>query len=88
MFEHDAVVHRREERATTVADASSGGSLTQTFVVRLWEEPEPSWGTAEGLRGVVEHIQSGESVAFGDADALFAFLQDAGRTGERSAGET
>ena len=64
-----------------------GGSLTQTFVVRLWEEPEPSWGTVEGLRGVVEHIQSGESVAFGDADALFAFLQDAGRTGERSAGE-
>ena len=71
-----------------VADASPGGSLTQTFVVRLWEQPEPSWGTVEGLRGVVEHIQSGESVAFGDADALLAFLHDAGRTGERSAGGT
>ena len=77
-------MHRREAR-TTVTDPP-GGSLTQTFVVRLWEQPEPSWGTAQGLRGVVEHIQSGGSVAFGDTDALLEFLQNAGRTGGRSAG--
>lgn len=81
-------MHRHEDTMMTVADPSSegGGSLTQTFVVRLWEPPEPSWGTAQGLRGVVEHIQSGESVAFGDAEALLAFLQGAGRTGEGSTG--
>jgi hypothetical protein len=78
-------VHRHEARTTTVTDPP-GGSLTQTFVVRLWEPPEPSWGTAHGLRGVVEHIQSGDSVAFGETDALLAFLQTAGRTGGRSAG--
>jgi hypothetical protein len=79
-------MHRHEEWTTTVADPTHGGSLTQTFVVRLWEPPEPSWGTAEGLRGVVEHIQSGESVAFGDADALLEFLRGTGGTGERSTG--
>ena len=58
-----------------------------TFVVRLWYE-----GTAEGprWRGRVEHLQSGESQAFLDADGLlsfvrrFAALQDeAGRPASR-----
>jgi hypothetical protein len=78
-------VHRHEAKTTTVTDPP-GGSLTQTFVVRLWKQPEPSGDTAQGLRGVVEHIQSRDSVAFGDVDALLDFLQTAGRTGGRSAG--
>jgi hypothetical protein len=85
---HDAAVHRHEERTSTVADSPPGGSLTQTFVVRLWETPAPSWGTAEGLRGVVEHIQSGDSVAFGDEVALLTFLQTAGSAGGSSTGGT
>ncbi len=79
-------MHRDEATPTTVADASPGGSLTHTFVVRLWEPPEPAWGTATGVRGVVEHIQSGESVAFGNAEALLGFLQGTGRTGGGSTG--
>ena len=67
-----------------MSEQSHGGSLTQTFVVRLWEPPEPSWGAAQGLRGVVEHIQGGDSVAFSDPDALLGFLQE--RMGGSSAG--
>jgi hypothetical protein len=67
-----------------MSDQSHGGSLTQTFVVRLWEPPEPSWGSAQGLRGVVEHIQRGDSVAFGDSEALLGFLRE--RMGGGSAG--
>jgi hypothetical protein len=37
-------------------------------------------GTTLGLRGVVEHLESGDSVAFSDEDALLAFLREAGRT--------
>ena len=61
-------------------------TLTQTFVVRLWEAPEPTWGTGEGLRGVVEHVRTGDSVAFGSADALLAFLQTAAGGHTRSTG--
>ncbi len=79
-------MHRHEDTTSSVADPSIGGSLTQTFVVRLWETPEPTWGTDTGLRGVVEHVRTGDSVAFGSADALLAFLQtaagvDTGSTG-------
>ena len=75
-------MHRDEDTTSSVDDPATGGSLTQTFVVRLWETPEPTWGTDEGLRGVVEHVRTGDSVAFGSADALFTFLQTAaeGRT--------
>lgn len=68
---------------SSVSDPAAGGSLTQTFVVRLWEAPEPTWGTGMGLRGVVEHVRTGDSVAFGSADALLDFLQTAagGRAG-------
>ena len=75
-------MHRHEDTTPSVADAAGGGSLTQTFVVRLWEAPEPTWGTDMGLRGVVEHVRTGDSVAFGSADALLAFLQTA--TGGRA----
>jgi len=79
-------MHRDEDTASSVDDSAAGGSLTQTFVVRLWGAPKPTWGTGTGLRGVVEHVRTGDSVAFGSADALLAFLQtaaggDAGSTG-------
>ena len=79
-------MHRQEEWTTTIADPPHGGSLTQTFVVRLWEPSEPAWGTAKGLRGVVEHVQSGRSVAFGDEGGLLAFLRGAGLTADVSTG--
>lgn len=66
-----------------MVDPTVGGSLTQTFVVRVWEPPGPVWGQAEGLRGVAEHVQTGASAAFESTDALLAFLQTAmeGRAG-------
>jgi hypothetical protein len=79
-------MHRQEEWTTTIADQPHGGSLTQTFVVRLWKPPEPSWGTAIGLRGVVEHVQSGASVAFSDENVLLGFLRGAGLTADGSTG--
>ena len=79
-------MHRDEDTASSVDDSAAGGSLTQTFVVRLWEAPEPTWGTAVGLRGVVEHVRTGDSVAFGSADALLAFLQTAAGGRTRSTG--
>lgn len=72
-------MHHEEARTAGAADLL-GGSLTQTFVVRVWQPPEASRGATLGLRGVVEHLQSGESVAFGDKDALVAFLRGPGTT--------
>jgi hypothetical protein len=45
---------------------------TSTFVVRLW--PERS---AAGLRwrGRIDHVQSGESAAFLDADGMVDFIR-------------
>jgi hypothetical protein len=45
---------------------------SSTFVVRLWHE-----GTAEGprWRGRIEHLQSGESAAFLELDAMLSFLR-------------
>lgn len=79
-------MHRDEDTASSLDDAATGGSLTQTFVVRLWEAPDPTWGTVAGLRGVVEHVRTGDSVAFGSADALLAFLLAAAGGRTRSAG--
>jgi hypothetical protein len=71
-------MHRQEAATAGVGDPL-GGALTRTFVVRVWQPPEESRGTTLGLRGVVEHLQSGESVAFGGEDALLAFMREAGR---------
>ena len=79
-------MHRDEDTASSADDPATGGSLTQTFVVRLWEAPDPTWGTVVGLRGVVEHVRTGDSVAFGGADALLAFLQTAAGGRRRSTG--
>jgi hypothetical protein len=45
---------------------------SNTFVVRLWNE----W-TAEGphWRGCIDHLQSGASKAFLDADGLPSFMR-------------
>ena len=71
-------MHRAETATPSVLADPTGGSLTRTFVVRLWRPPMASEGTAPGLRGVVEHLRSGESLAFSDEDTLLAFLRDAG----------
>ena len=74
---HADVVHAGEMTSSLVDPAGGGGSLSQTFVVRVWEPPEPEWGPAGALRGVVEHVQTGASAPFGSAAALLAFLQTA-----------
>ena len=68
-----------------MVDPAVGGSLTRTFVVRVWEPPQTVWGHDGGLRGVVEHVQTGASAAFESTDALLAFLQTAMDPQTRSA---
>jgi hypothetical protein len=49
----------------------------ETFVVRAWRAEDARavpHGGHDGLRGVVEHIGSGESRSFRDADELVRFL--------------
>jgi hypothetical protein len=54
-----------------------------TFVVRMWYE-----GTAEGprWRGRIEHLQSGEAIAFVESEEMVRFLRrfgvDAGNRGQ------
>lgn len=62
---------------TTVGnDPSVGGSLTETFVVRLWGAPQQADGNQPaGLRGVVRHARSGRSATFAEEAALLAFLR-------------
>jgi hypothetical protein len=46
----------------------------ETFIVRVWVPPSPPEG--EGvLRGVVEHLGSGQKTTFVDDDELLAFLR-------------
>lgn len=53
-----------------------GGSLTETFVVRLWEAPQQAGGREPAaLRGVVRHAHSGRSAAFTGDESLLAFLR-------------
>jgi hypothetical protein len=67
----------------------------ETFVVRAWrpaaDQPSPHEGDgslrADGsLRGVVEHVSTGASIAFRDADQLVAFLIGGEESAERAAG--
>ena len=54
-------------------------TTTATFIIRFWRE------TTAGevrLRGCVAHVQSGESVAFLDIDAMLGFLRRFGITAE------
>jgi hypothetical protein len=70
----------------TAGDAQGGGSLAQTFVVRLWEPPGPVGNRPEALRGVVRHVRSGRSATFVDESSLLAFLQAERRGTEQTAG--
>jgi hypothetical protein len=49
----------------------------ETVVVRLWVPTEQAPDPRHSLRGIVEHVSSGRSAAFGDESQLLAFLRDA-----------
>ena len=55
---------------------ATGGSLAESFVVRLWEPPERSPDGGDALRGVVRHVRSGRSTTFVDGVGLLAFLDE------------
>jgi hypothetical protein len=76
-----------EERTTTVGnEPPAGGSLAETFVLRLWEPPETAGPEAGTLRGVVRHVRSGRTTTFVGGESLLAFLGAEGRPPERSSG--
>ena len=56
-----------------------------TFVVRIWKPP-PETVESHELRGVVEHLGSGESRAFRDDTELLAFLRCGPREREHALG--
>jgi hypothetical protein len=78
-------VQAHEETTATDA-AGGGGSLAQTFVVRLWEPPAAVGDSTGGLRGVVQHVRSGRSTTFVDELSLLEFLHAARRGAEPTAG--
>lgn len=48
----------------------------ETFVVRAWRGEPDGEAAADGtLRGVVEHVATGASTPFRDAEQLLAFLR-------------
>jgi hypothetical protein len=50
----------------------------ETFVVRAWrDEPDGDLTPDDSLRGVVEHVATGASARFTDADQLLTFLRSA-----------
>ena len=55
---------------------AAGGSLAESFVIRLWEPPERSRDGRDALRGVVRHVRSGRSTTFVDGVGLLAFLEE------------
>ena len=60
-------------------------SVINTFVVRFWRE-----GTAAGprWRGRIEHVQSGEGVAFLDLEGVLRFMRQFGiATGDEPAAD-
>jgi hypothetical protein len=78
-------VQETEEAMTTVGnEPPAGGSLAETFVLRLWEPPELARRDPEALRGVVRHIRSGRTTTFSDGESLLAFLRVERRVAERS----
>ncbi|MGB9724284.1 MAG: hypothetical protein ACP5OO_11440 [Chloroflexia bacterium] len=47
-----------------------------TFVVRFWWEwPSEDSGRIVGWRGRIEHVQSGEGMAFRDMRQMLAFIE-------------
>jgi hypothetical protein len=55
-----------------MAESTPVPPAVSIFVVRFWRE-----GTAAGShwRGRIEHVQSGEALAFLDMDAMLGFLR-------------
>ena len=48
----------------------------ETFVVRAWrDDPDGAPATDGSLRGVVEHVATGASTPFTDAEQLLSFLR-------------
>lgn len=53
-------------------------------MVRAWrEDPDGEPTTDDSLRGVVEHVATGVSTPFRDADQLLEFLRSGPRAGGR-----
>jgi hypothetical protein len=76
-----------EERVATVGnDPGTGGSLAETFVVRLWEPQQAAGLSPGGLRGLVRHARSGRSATFTDGESLLEFLRAARHAPEREIG--
>lgn len=76
----------KEDVATVGNDPGSGGSLAETFVVRLWEPQQTAGLDPGGLRGVVRHARSGRSTTFTDGESLLEFLRAARHAPEREVG--
>lgn len=59
----------------------------ETFVVRAWrEDPDGGSTSDDALRGVVEHVATGASTPFHDADQLLEFLRSRPSLGGRPDG--
>lgn len=81
------VVQETQERTTTVGNGPpAGGSLAETFVLRLWEPPETAGHPPGVLRGVVRHVRSGHTTPFVGGASLLAFLRAQRQAPERSSG--
>jgi hypothetical protein len=59
----------------------------QTFVVRVWTEAQAAGTDLDELRGIVEHLGSGQRGTFTDDDELLAFLRERWRPEERGRAE-
>jgi hypothetical protein len=55
---------------------------TQSFIVRIWNDPVPTHGRAKTWRGSIIHVGSGKRVYFHDLNSVKRFIQD--QTGIRS----
>ena len=72
---------------TTVGNGPpAGGSLAETFVLRLWEPPETAGHEPGALRGIVRHVRSGRSTTFVGGEPLLAFLRAQRHAPECSSG--
>jgi hypothetical protein len=65
---------------------ATGGSLAESFVVRLWQPPERSRDGRDALRGVVQHVRSGRSTTFMDGGGLLTFLDEERRVSGSAGG--
>ena len=71
-----------------MSQPAAPSSATVTFVVRFWREA--SAGSVR-WRGQIEHVQSGQSAAFLDLEAMLRFLRrfgvEVGEAGRRTPDE-